>query len=1019
METTYFLKDNNVGISEDLHVFILQRLEGACNGIGDKTISNYLHSFRRNLQDNERVAYGGIPLGETYIRNWKKILTPETRHTITYDFLEFICLVIDLDLLKSLTEKYKCRQQNVRYYVPIPQKLWPVFFPKQVLADTSSINTDARLTSGSIDSGYEVIDEKYFARFRDIQTDMTSLENAYYTRFLSHRQFVGEIVAKGLYINPGRTFNLEIEEEQRNITIDSVIALATLGHPVLIKVLGNIGIGKTTFLWHVIEEFCHVYDCIYVSSLEKISSSGSFFENLPSNHLEVPLLVFIDNVVSANQGHYFAASLQKFGEFIFDLRYKRSVVLIITERTGRYNIQVAKRGFEQNFLTITTLNYTNTHILDDVFDKVYSTIENQKETQFSNLQKNECRAIFNEFELESITDRIINLYIYLQMVLPRRDYDWDDWSNACKDEQYKIFGNLYTVVAFFYQFGIEVPVDYFQDLYCDSISIEKSHLMERFFDLIGSFRENDSPIEYEPTSRKIRLRNEKVAVWYFKVKGEHYAIECLEAFLHRRWSGASAYLFYKLYKVLAELSNTKFHKVVSVEKAEKLIERYLSGIKPNMHGNTEIKLLLLLADIYSNMGQADKATAALRRTLHVTEIDVDAATRIASQLIYSDPIEAERLYRGVLEKDAMNTYARFGLYKLFHVTKNREQFSEIEKGILDISRGHYKFLKVFLDYLTIEFDRTPKSTIEGLLQLNKDDKQCFELVNFFINSRKFDVAVSMLMDFRPYAEQMDYRTANRVSNLFIEIAKKSGRSDRRFVSLSEAELCVKIGQKQYPDNPYAIFLNAKIAFLRGEFDQADELFTQSYQMNPRGDLFSAICRFRIQQAQIFQSNDTHRSIHILTRSVFFIQSVIDADPGHFVINRFLQLVDFRGKLAEMYFRVGNHFDNVLENQSEAIDTALGLVAHVQRKLQQLEREYFLSPLKNSYLSQLARIKASLGELYLEAANRTVMIPNNSPLHSDQCNSISVEEYYRLADLYLKKRIPVVEPTRKLFSSWLK
>ncbi len=694
----------------------------------------------------------------------------------------------------------------------------------------------------------------------------------YYLKYNNNYTSLKRIVANNIHIKPKNTFKVRFDEEFASLSFDEIAKKATLGgRPILFKILASGGVGKSTLLWNLICDNCTKYSTYF---LKRVDPDCVFFliKNLTKSNN--PILLYIDDLVTHEENR---EALVKFGEAVAELTSLVPVVLIVSERVYRYEKFSRIKLFESNFTDL-YFPYSNAFIKKDYFEKIYQSLVFDPNDSLSDF-KSYCFQIFNSSKLEGLIDSTINLIIQIGENFPevkKYSFDWDDWDDSCPKE----LSELYKVVAFFYQFGVGVPVDYVKEYF-----VGVRDVVGKLSSMLSS--SNNTPIVfYKMNSGKfgLCLRHEKMGEWFFKIKkrelGFDLGTDFFNEFLKNVNSESSAYLFRNIVRNNPEFSKSPYQNLVHNEQILNIIDSYLLSRDESRYEECDFKMLMEKHFILSNLGQDVESIIPLETILKHAPTDIHARTRLANCIKNIDPFRAETLFKEVIEHKWNNLHATFGLYLLYYEFPVLKQFEIYEQTILRRAKSSLFLTNKLIEHIDQNFDKLKNSTIIILNELYDSYKFLgVDIAKLFISKKAYPATRIIFDKIYNSLSFLSYNSRNYFVRLLIKYYQVQNADDKRYLIIAEEIL--NFNYKENNTNQETISLFAKLLTINRiptNYKKAEKYIDKMWELNKSFKTFISISRFYRDYAKYIierEKKDSPAAIIVLLKGIKFIQSRLE------------------------------------------------------------------------------------------------------------------------------------------------
>jgi hypothetical protein len=606
----------------------------------------------------------------------------------------------------------------------------------------------------------EIITSDYFSNeIIENKNVRLKYEANYYTRFNNNFNHLKRIIANDLYVKPNDTFKFDFQRQNLNkeYSISALLSLDVFGPATLIKINSSGGVGKSSLIWHLIRETFKLYPVYYLKNADPAALDFIFSQGQTTDQ---PIIFYLDDALRNEE----QALLLGLADKISSYSIKTPIVLVCAERSFRYFRYSEKRKFEDHFDDIIEMIYNNFPIRYKVFNKVMEVVF--QNTPLKPSLKKKCLAKFNEFEFESLIDSLYNLLNYLDKNAGiSYDFEWSDWQNACVD-LYKPFKELYALVAFFYRYGVEVPIGYLKDYF--ELEAAPDFLI---IGLIGRFEVDKSPIVVNYEKGTLRLKHEKIGEWFFKITDIENQ---LEKNIFRRFSESirttsSGYLYRNLFRKNPEFETTSFYKSFSNEQRLGIIENYLAVTKSDLFTEADAKMLMEKHFLLLTLGKRDEAILALREILVENKNNTYALTRLSSCIRGESIKEAEQCLLKVLKIAPNNQKALLYLFRIYHDSSQSKKIVEFQLQIKELTETDSFFAYSILEFIKQCFNNIRPVTMDFIRKMQQNNTGLrLKTIDVLTLKKYYSEAFDLLCDLNwmTYNDVHKNKTARSAINLF-------------------------------------------------------------------------------------------------------------------------------------------------------------------------------------------------------------------------------------------------------------
>jgi tetratricopeptide (TPR) repeat protein len=691
---------------------------------------------------------------------------------------------------------------------------------------------------------YKIINGAFWQRTQQ-NTDFTDI-HYYYTKIDSNR--LPQVVANDFYVR----------NEQAIISFDNKFEQAIKHRKSLIKILSQGGEGKSTFLYHLAKTLCEENTVVWLYSVAG-EVFGEIRRKLEQIITQKPLVFILDNPAS------FGGDLERFAEKLVRVFDKHKAILIVAERSFRYQEIAERDAFEPLFDEVFDIYLRSTKIAERVFGKLMEAF--QKDNFFSPELIAQSKAIFLKDENLSIAEKTFSLIKYLSQNDKLRGYifDWKDWENFADNNAPKL-KNLYLLLATFYQFGNSLDIEF-----CVSF------LPNVGFIEINSALGDDKNLPIYKRGRHLFLRHEKLASWYLENKTHlQNSKHLFEQFLKNINTGFARNLFIWLCVKNKEFRTSEYAQLVDTNKraeifknyidqnpkelksrtelskiyqqqrkwkeAEKLLKEYIELDPNGLHPRTELSKIyqqqrkwkeaediLLeeikiapealhprteLSKIYQQQRKWKEAIRLLKEYLNLNpQGDQRLHPRTELSKIYQQQQkwkEAEDILFELLDLDKRNLQARTELSKIYQQQRKWKEAEDILFELLDLDKQNLQArTELSKIYQQQQKWKEAEDILFELLDLDKRNLQArTELSKIYQQQRKWKEAEDILLE----CLEIDKDDANSL----LELGKIRGKDRNQF------EDTKKIFKGILDKNPFDIPAKMQLAILYRDNNRRDE-----------------------------------------------------------------------------------------------------------------------------------------------------------------------------------------------------
>lgn len=772
-------------------------------------------------------------------------------------------------------------------------------------------NDDYKVSLGTKDFYY--VTKDFWDRNKLTDNQQLNYLLKYYLKLFSTSDYLKRIVASEKAVESSSKFRVEINDEPQNLTLEEIMSLAQKNSSCLMKILGEGGIGKSTFLWQIAHKY---YDSTKIFFIEKIkleSLKGIEFlvKKLHSQNKNVLLL--IDNVATEEN-----AKISEFIELLLKSLEGYKVTVILAERTFRYYKKLNEDDFRFSFETEINIYYANKEAKNLIFAQIFQLLLNiTQDTAFLETQKQHLQNLFLDESLESISESTIRIIRFLKKSGSshlgfKYSYDWDDWKNFIeKNSNYKSLNNLYLIVALFYRFDIRLPINFCFPKFLDTNPIEINNA-------IGLFKDNNCPILIEKTEKGdfLRLRHEELSKWFFEDEQiqRNNAQYFFNKFIEEIKDRESSYLFRNILESYDDngIEDSPVNlNVLTPETRLKLFINYLKRFESttDSFSQEEFKVMMEIAKIYfSHIKDFAEAKNYLTRVINLETKDnpaIHARTKLA-QIFYAerDYEECEKLYKEVERFDKEGTHALFGLSKLYYAWSFKDNskaklFELTQTKISDSAQINPSFASFYYDFIKNKPDSL--QDVDFLKRTFKNNvKILMSIAQRQLNLRFFNPAENLLL-FAIDEYPNDLYIRNLIGKFYIDKSEKFEHYESEL--LLEAVKYLEQSIYIEKNNPHTYTLLGKALTKLEKFKEAEEVLLTGCilfpdNLPPRNELG------RLYRTWAYRDyyKDYHMRESLLKKSLKEFQKCQQIDPTHLHSKSELSIT--LDNLSKFYFSKG-------------------------------------------------------------------------------------------------------------------
>ena len=363
--------------------------------------------------------------------------------------------------------------------------------------------------------------------------------NKYFTHAQSNAKgILPSIIANNKHIDFGESCAVTTDSQQEETIreIGDILREAAENNFSLIKLTGEAGEGKSTFLFHVAMQRFRDYNMIYIQE-ENIEN---LFDLLPTFDNTLPVMIIIDEIARHSQ------KIKDYADAAYRKYNGSKTLFFVVERRFLYSTMANRREFEEYFYANYSITHTpNKEGLLELFKKLYFLL-NVNETGSSSETKDNAEKIFLRGTTKTIVDRIKALIDFLNSehkINIRQE--WDDWYNYIdrQNNRFSPLKNLFLLVSTFFQFGVGVPVGFCSRRF----NVDPLELIG----LVSPGDNSESPFIVNRSDNiiKLELHHSSRAIWFLEKGSNRINSEIIfKDFATNAFDDDSMYLLRNLYR---------------------------------------------------------------------------------------------------------------------------------------------------------------------------------------------------------------------------------------------------------------------------------------------------------------------------------------------------------------------------------------------------------------------------------------------------------------------------------------
>lgn len=425
------------------------------------------------------------------------------------------------------------------------------------------------------------------------------LKHFYTTPVFSHGNMIEKVVANDFYILPNDDLKIEQQspENKQYKNIDEVFSIFRNKHSFkcLIKVTGLGGSGKTTFLWHLANQYYADYKTFFLDGFDKVSISG--IEQYVNKEEDI-VFILLDSVYDASKDSDLKGFFRQLNSF-------QKVFFVVSERSSWLESIEDKNNFYSSFGYEFEIPFTNGLNREKVFEKLTALLSQNNEASFAKPHT------LNQVNVSLV----IQKYRYLKRLqvsfpeLKLFSFDWEDWEKFTNNHtKYSSFKYLYLFISAFQHLGQKIPAKLTFNTIFNSKEISDTLLNEA----IGEFGEEKCPISYKEIENRAFVFTSDDMQGEILIKEEISVSQkkILESLLDKFFSSIkdeeSIYLFRNIHRVRNFQQSDLFSKYLNYENRIKILTEYLNTTSQEHYTTNESKCLTELIKTYEEGNEEEK-----------------------------------------------------------------------------------------------------------------------------------------------------------------------------------------------------------------------------------------------------------------------------------------------------------------------------------------------------------------------------------------------------------------------------
>lgn len=533
---------------------------------------------------------------------------------------------------------------------------------------------------------FDFIDQDFWDKLRN-KTRNELVD--YYLKADTERLFpsvlmFGDGSDRQLYTVPDTVFEIKdcTNDVLMQLPIDAILHKSN-GKKNLLKILGDGGEGKSSFLLYIAKSFYSEYNILKLNVSRGVENIMNY---LPDFRDYRPVIILIDN--AASYKHF----LERFRN-AFEVKYGSiGFTLIITNRLNSFepnDFDYFERGFDNVYSLNYKISKTKQNLL---FDDLREILELRNTGNDFELIKEEI--IDSDQPLRSKVKQLLNTHGIITRFNCRED--WRDWDSFTENSKYHAFQRLYTVVALFGKFGLSVPLRFKMLTYppVDSASILK---------VLTKTMASPFLVDQVESEYFLRLRNDTAADDFFLHEPNRIqAIVILQEFLTNLPDQYSASLFRNIHDHPEFKDNILFSGLLNEEKRIQLFKNYYNQTdESNEKGKTAIQLSKIFIKLEKFNDAIDLLIEFLKNRESVYGKTLLASIYLRKEFYKTE--EAERLLLEVLCIEKTNIFAIDKLMQLYsQYTSDRSKLHNFIKELpSDVKKNSKTLFAMIRRYISV------------------------------------------------------------------------------------------------------------------------------------------------------------------------------------------------------------------------------------------------------------------------------------------------------------------------------
>ncbi|HSK74456.1 MAG TPA: tetratricopeptide repeat protein [Pyrinomonadaceae bacterium] len=656
-----------------------------------------------------------------------------------------------------------------------------------------------------VEENFRIINGAFWHRTQQ-NTDFADI-HYYYTKIDSTPDRLPQVVANDFYVR----------NEQAILSFNIKFDQAIKHRKSLIKILSQGGEGKSTFLYHLAKTLCEEYAVVWLYSI-----SSDVFSKIRRKIEQIvtqkPLIFILDNPAS------FGGDLEIFAEKLIRVFDKHNKVMIVAERSFRYQEIAGRKTFERPFDEVYDIYLRSNKITEQVFEKLMAAF--QKDNPFPYEFIEQSKIVFLEDETLSIAEKTYSFIKFLSENNKLKEvykFDWEDWEEFAAKNAPKL-KNLYLLLATFYQFGNALDIEF-----CASFLDLKEEVEHPE---INIFKEHKSLPIYK-RGKHLFLRHEKLASWFLEDKNHFENSEYyFKRFLKNINTEFARDLFIWVCIKNKEFRNSKYAGLVDVNNRIEVFRNYINQ-NPN-----ELKSRTELSKIYQQQRRFKEAEDILLEELEISPKAIHPLVELSK--IYQRQRRIDQAIKVLikrLELDPNGLHPRTELSKIYQKQgKWKDAIQLLEQYIELDPNGLHPRTELSKIYQKQEKWKDAEDVLLELLNLDENNLQArTELSKIYQKQEKWKDAIKILRKCLKI-DVNDVKSRTELSKVYQKLSwkyRKQNKLDKAQKCLDKAEKYLKecLNIDEYDPNSL-LELGKLCAQNFHSYNEAENLFKKLLTIEP-------------------------------------------------------------------------------------------------------------------------------------------------------------------------------------------